>query len=170
MCFWWRPLEGGAEWHVVQVVPGLFQVIVAAFPPGKLPWQYVDAQVRFAAFQAGAAPPATARPPNWSVGLPFRCVVDAAVEVGTGWHSAHWIGAVRPDGLFTCAWCAPTTSEDPLPCVSVGGAAWTRGSAPATAARDGSPWQEVQAASPWPTFVQVGVWFVPPALRVAPWQ
>jgi hypothetical protein len=80
--------------------------------------------------------------PKATLTVPLEC----AVEVGTAWswQSPQASGWETPPVLFTCAWWAPTRAPVVAPEESLGGAALTLASAPATAARAASPWQLVQ--------------------------
>jgi hypothetical protein len=134
-------MAGGAPWHAVHesgrpVV--LVQATVAAvpLPPGKLPWQYVLAQVSAVVFHE---PPVPATPPKATVTTPFACC--GVVGTAPLWHSAQ--SAWREREPATCVTCAPTprdvTAE--LFWVSTGGAAATFASAPVLPA---VPWHSVQ--------------------------
>src|SRR5689334_9431667 len=86
-------------------------------------------------------PPVFASAPKARSTTPFSC----CGVVGTTWHSEHATGFERLP--FTCAWCAPTPTAVValLFLVSMGGAAFTLTSAPATAAYVALvvPWQVV---------------------------
>ena len=129
-------------------------------PPESVPpWQYVEAQVAEARFQAGAAPPEFAREPKITGG--GVVAVEWVVSLGTTWHSLQAM-APRSGPALRCDWWAPTPRAvvDVLPCASLGGAG-----AMTALARVESPWQDVQAV---PLTSTVPLMCLPPATSIVP--
>src|ERR671931_591596 len=92
------------------------------------------------------AAPVVASVPKAICTVPLECDV-VYVATAAPWHSAQATGLERLP--FTCTWCAPTPCAVValLPFVSIGGAAFTLASAPATATRLALPWQLVQVSA-----------------------
>ncbi len=108
------PVDGGPAWHEVQVTwVVLVKLIVARFPPVKLPWQYVDAQlaaVPLVRVYVGITFPVRATPLNATSAIPFPSRWAASARTlpdRAGWQALHATTAMV---LVMWLSCVPTVT------------------------------------------------------------